>query len=102
MSNCMGSCCSGGEAVPEDDERMIADLMVGQLEFADVIIVNKIDSVDANTLSRIKNVIVTLNPRATVSRAIIRRLMPARLSTLIVLTFSKQLLVQGGYDHRMR
>ncbi|KAK9489282.1 CobW/HypB/UreG, nucleotide-binding domain-containing protein [Lipomyces doorenjongii] len=59
----------GGEAVPEDDERTIADLMVDQLEFADVIIVNKIDSVDTHTLSRIKNVIVTLNPRAKVLTA---------------------------------
>ncbi|KAK9243410.1 CobW/HypB/UreG, nucleotide-binding domain-containing protein [Lipomyces tetrasporus] len=59
----------GGEAVPEDDERTIADLMVDQLEFADVIIVNKIDTVDPRTLVRIKNVIAALNPRAKVLTA---------------------------------
>ncbi|KAK9368234.1 CobW/HypB/UreG, nucleotide-binding domain-containing protein [Lipomyces kononenkoae] len=56
----------GGEEVPEDDERTIADLMIDQIEFADVIIVNKISSVDNNTLERIRNVISALNPRAKV------------------------------------
>ncbi|KAK9234749.1 CobW/HypB/UreG, nucleotide-binding domain-containing protein [Lipomyces kononenkoae] len=56
----------GGEVVPEDDERTIADLMIDQLEFADVIIVNKISSVDNNTVARIRNVISSLNPRAKV------------------------------------
>ena len=42
-----------GQAVDQDDDRTLIDLMVEQIEFADVILLNKVDLVDAETLNRI-------------------------------------------------
>lgn len=54
----------------EQDERNISDLMVDQLEFADAIIINKTDMIDASTLAKIKSLVKTLNPDADIMTAI--------------------------------
>ncbi|RDW66579.1 CobW-domain-containing protein [Coleophoma cylindrospora] len=59
----------GSENIIPEDERTITDLMVDQIEFADVIIVNKIDLVDAPTKSRILSLVRNLNPSARVIEA---------------------------------
>ncbi len=51
-------------ALGEDDERTIADLLVDQVEFADVIIINKADRVDAEALGRVQAILAHLNPDA--------------------------------------
>jgi G3E family GTPase len=53
------------EIIPED-ERTISDLMVDQIEFADVLIINKIETVDETTRTRIRNLCKVLNPDAKV------------------------------------
>lgn len=53
------------DVVPED-ERTVSDLMVDQIEFADVIIINKIDMVDGKTKRRMLGLIKKLNHRAKV------------------------------------
>ncbi|RLL95412.1 hypothetical protein CFD26_105457 [Aspergillus turcosus] len=53
------------EIIPED-ERTISDLMVDQIEFADVLIINKIETVDEATRTRIRNLLKMLNPDAKV------------------------------------
>ena len=50
--------------VDEQDERNISDLHVSQLEFADVVIINKTDLVDEVTLRKIKQLVRSLNPDA--------------------------------------
>lgn len=52
--------------VTPEDERTVSDLMVDQIEFADVIVLNKIDMVDAKTRSRVKDLITKLNHRAKI------------------------------------
>ncbi|KAG5207306.1 CobW C-terminal domain-containing protein [Trichophyton interdigitale] len=56
------------EIVPED-ERTISDLMVDQIEFADVVIINKIETVNEDTRRRIKQLVNLLNPEAKVLEA---------------------------------
>ncbi|OAA66700.1 Cobalamin (vitamin B12) biosynthesis CobW-like protein [Niveomyces insectorum RCEF 264] len=53
------------DVMPED-ERTVSDLMVDQIEFADVIVLNKVDMVDADTRVRILQLIKRLNHRAKI------------------------------------
>jgi G3E family GTPase len=55
----------GSQTIPED-ERTISDLMVDQIEFADVIIVNKIETVREDVRARIRSILQLLNPAAKV------------------------------------
>ncbi|KAF1918716.1 CobW/HypB/UreG, nucleotide-binding domain-containing protein [Ampelomyces quisqualis] len=59
----------GKEEVPDEDQRTISDLFADQIEFANVIIVNKIDRADAKTLGRVKAYVKTLNPTAKIIEA---------------------------------
>lgn len=53
-----------GQEVGTDDVRSITDLLVDQIEFADVILLNKVDSVNESTKSRIIASIKAINSRA--------------------------------------
>lgn len=55
-----------GESLGENDERTVVDLLVDQIEFADVILVNKSDLVDQDTLGKITGVLRTLNTEARI------------------------------------
>jgi G3E family GTPase len=48
----------------DDDGRTIADLLVDQIEFANVLILNKTDLVEADDLNRVEALLRRMNPRA--------------------------------------
>jgi len=52
------------ELSTHDDERTIVHLLIDQIEFADVIVVNKTDLVIADDLFRVESLLKKLNPRA--------------------------------------
>ncbi|MBC8070660.1 MAG: GTP-binding protein [Deltaproteobacteria bacterium] len=58
-----------GESLGDDDLRTVADLLVDQVEFADVIVVNKIDRVTPETLRELESALRRLNPGAVQVRA---------------------------------
>ncbi|VVD74023.1 GTP-binding protein [Pandoraea anhela] len=55
-----------GEVAGEEDERRLAELLTEQIEFADVVVVSKVDCVDASQLDAVKALITGLNPSAKI------------------------------------
>ncbi|KAI2634425.1 P-loop containing nucleoside triphosphate hydrolase protein [Xylaria nigripes] len=56
--------------VPKEDDRNISDLQVDQVEFADVIVVNKCDLVSKGDAQRITGTVKSLNPGAKIITAV--------------------------------
>jgi G3E family GTPase len=59
-----------GLAPYEDDERTVSDLLVDQIEFADVLVLNKLDLVDAEAAARLRATLTRLNPVARIVSAV--------------------------------
>lgn len=55
-----------GEGTDESDVRPIVNLLTDQIEYANVIILNKVDLVDENELNELKSIISQLNPGAKI------------------------------------
>ncbi|MEQ6341401.1 MAG: zinc metallochaperone GTPase ZigA [Gammaproteobacteria bacterium] len=55
-----------GESLGEEDTRSIVDLLIEQIEFCDVIVVNKADLVSEADLTRLTAILNALNPRAKI------------------------------------
>ncbi len=53
-----------GEALGEDDQRALVDLLVEQIEFADVVVLNKVDTATAEQLAAARKIVRALNPDA--------------------------------------
>ena len=53
-----------GESLGEEDERSVADLLVEQVEFADILLMSKTDLVSEQELARLKSILQTLNTEA--------------------------------------
>ncbi|RAW06738.1 4-hydroxytetrahydrobiopterin dehydratase [Halomonas elongata] len=53
-----------GQSLGEDDERNLADLLVDQVEFCDVLLISKVDLLEAEQLVELKGVLRALNPQA--------------------------------------
>jgi G3E family GTPase len=55
-----------GQTAGEDDNRSLATLLMEQIEFADVVVVNKIDLVDLKHRAEVAAIIMALNPVAEI------------------------------------
>ena len=55
-----------GESLGEEDERTVTDLLIDQVEFADVIILNKLDLVSESDARELEAVLAALNPGARI------------------------------------
>jgi G3E family GTPase len=70
--NVLEGMCSGDElaelgmGADDEDDRTIASLLVEQIEFADVLVLNKVDLVDPEQLGEVRALLRRLNPRAQV------------------------------------
>ena len=65
------------QAATEDDPRTVVDLLTEQVEFANVIVLNKTDLVDQKTLETIEGFIDQLNPYALKLRSSFGKMSPS-------------------------
>lgn len=64
------------EAVSEADSREIADLLIDQIEFCDILLLNKCDLVSEDELLKLETVIKALQPHAKIMRTSFGRINP--------------------------
>ena len=55
-----------GESLGEDDDRSVADLLVDQIEFADILLVSKTDLVESDDIEKLKAILKSLNTHAQI------------------------------------
>ncbi|MBN9062751.1 MAG: 4-hydroxytetrahydrobiopterin dehydratase [Rhizobiales bacterium 65-9] len=55
-----------GETAGEEDERALVDLLVEQIEFADVVVINKISDVDESRRAKVRAIVRGLNADARI------------------------------------
>lgn len=55
-----------GESLGEQDERNVVDLLIDQIEFCDVILLNKTDLIDQDEQEKLFGILQSLNPRAKI------------------------------------
>lgn len=71
-----------GESLGEDDDRTLVDLLVEQIEFADVVVLNKLDIASPEQADAARRIVRALNPEATVVESTMGRVpLDAVLST---------------------
>jgi G3E family GTPase len=58
-----------GQAVDDSDSRTLSDLLVDQVEFANVIVLNKTDLVSSEELKTVEGLLLKLNPSANVLKS---------------------------------
>ncbi|MFF3754737.1 GTP-binding protein [Streptomyces sp. NPDC002018] len=63
----------------ENDERTVSDLLMDQIEFADVIVLNKLDLVDTEAAGRLRAALTRLNPVARIIPATRGRVRPGEV-----------------------
>ncbi|WP_423358342.1 zinc metallochaperone GTPase ZigA [Pseudomonas citronellolis] len=63
------SLTSRGESLGDEDERTVVDLLVDQVEFCDVIVLNKMDLIGAEDRDHLLAILKGLNPRARIEFA---------------------------------
>ncbi|MBU9713451.1 GTP-binding protein [Evansella tamaricis] len=64
------------EALGEEDTREIADLLIDQIEFCDVLLLNKCDLVSEIELEKLEKVLRTLQPKAKIIRSVNGKISP--------------------------
>lgn len=55
-----------GESLGEEDQRNVVDLLIDQIEFCDVIILNKVDLINEDEKQKLFGILHSLNPRAKI------------------------------------
>lgn len=68
-----------GESLGEDDQRTVVNLLVEQVEFCDIIVLNKTDLLSADEIARLEAILHTLNPRADIVHAHFGQVPPERI-----------------------
>lgn len=78
----------------EDDQRNIADLLIDQIEFANVLLVNKTDRMSSLEVEQLQAILKSLNPDATVIPIVRGRVAPGAI--LATGAFNEELAAESA------
>ncbi|GIN85129.1 putative metal chaperone YciC [Heyndrickxia sporothermodurans] len=67
------------QAVGKEDERTVSDLLIDQIEFCDVLILNKCDMLESNQLDQLESFLRKLQPEAKFIRTINGEIQPSEI-----------------------
>lgn len=84
-----------GESLGDDDERTLVDLLTEQIEFADVIVINKLDCTDAAMREDVRRVVKALNPTAQLIETAHARVAPAAILATGLFDFDRARTAAG-------
>ena len=84
------------QSVSDEDERTIADLLIDQVEFCDVMIINKTDLVSKDALNRLEQVLTTLQPEAKVIKTVNAKVDLSEVLNTQRFDFEKQVNLLAG------
>ncbi|MBF6058772.1 MULTISPECIES: zinc metallochaperone GTPase ZigA [Thiomicrorhabdus] len=84
-----------GESLGEEDERNVADLLIDQIEFANVLLISKTDLIDEKQRQQLYGVLKTLNPDAEVHAISNGEIDLSRLLNTGLFDFAKAQLAPG-------
>ncbi|MGG3888838.1 GTP-binding protein [Metabacillus fastidiosus] len=94
------------EAISEQDEREIADLLIDQIEFCDILILNKCDLVGEEELVKLEKVLKTLQPKAKIIRSEFGQINPKEILNTKLFNFEEASASAGwikeliaGHEH---
>lgn len=82
-------------ALGEEDERQVVDLLIDQIEFANVIVVNKADLLSKDDLGRLEAALKALNPEAVILQAVRGRVSPGQVLGTGLFDFDKASAAPG-------
>lgn len=77
------------QAVGEDDEREVVDLLIDQIEFCDVLILNKCDMLEEEELAELEMLLRTLQPSAKFIRSVHGKVAPSEILNTQLFDFDK-------------
>lgn len=78
-----------------EEERTVTDLLVDQIEFADVIIINKASGISKRLLKKVKKIVKTLNPVANVITTDYSRITNEQVLNTKLFNFAKAITSSG-------
>ncbi|MBB6633337.1 GTP-binding protein [Cohnella thailandensis] len=77
------------QAVGEDDSRDVVDLLIDQIEFCDVLLLNKCDMLENDELNQLEAVLRKLQPRAKLIRTVKGEVAPAEILNTGLFSFEE-------------
>ncbi|MGG3800603.1 GTP-binding protein [Metabacillus fastidiosus] len=96
------------EAISEQDEREIADLLIDQIEFCDILILNKCDLVGREELVKLEKVLKTLQPKAKIIHSQFGKINPKEILNTKLFNFEEASASAGwikeliaGHEHHI-
>ncbi len=90
------------EAIGVDDTRDVVDLLISQIEFCDVLVLNKCDLVEEDDLNELERVLRALQPRAKIIRSQYGAVQPEQVLNTGLFNFDEASVAAGWQQELLK